>query len=296
MLFLRTRLCALVAAGVTLVVAGCSGGMTTIDSKDGGSSSGGSSGSSSGSSGDGGPCRVNADCGTTQFCAFKIGDGCTATGTCFDAAPPGFECPQVYSPGCACDGTEINVACGYPAGYDSQPVAHTGACTSGDDAGGGGSCNTDADCGTGKMCAFKISDGCTAVGACITKPPPGPVCAAYSPACTCSGQEINVVCTQYPSGYASTPVAHTGVCTMSDAGASSFACGAGTTCSVTQVCKIGMGGAVGNPTSYACVDYPSQCVSMHTCACVKAALGATQCTESGGNVTTTFFYPGVGAH
>jgi hypothetical protein len=147
------------------------------------------------------------------------------------------------------------------------------------------------------MCAFKISDGCSAIGACITKPPPGPTCLAYSPACTCSGQEISIVCTQYPSGYASAPVAHTGVCTTAapDSGAT-FACGSATTCPTTQVCKIGMGGAVGNPTSYTCVDYPTQCASMHTCACVSTAVGASQCTESGGNVTTTFLYPSAGGH
>ena len=57
---------------------------------------------------------------------------CAATGQCFPA--PGAVC-QAYSIGCACDGTEINVACtGLPAGYASSPLLHTGPCT-GDDAG-----------------------------------------------------------------------------------------------------------------------------------------------------------------
>jgi hypothetical protein len=241
---------------------------------------------------------TDTDCGTGKMCGFKTADGCSGTGTCFDAPGPGTAMCLAYAAGCACDGTEVNLACnGYPSGYASKPVAHTGACTSAGDA-GGGPCNTDADCAAGLMCAFKISDGCSAIGACITKPAPGPMCNAYSPACTCSGQEISVICTDYPSGYASAPVAHNGACTTApDAGGTSFACGStGTTCPVTQVCKIGMGGAVGNPTSYTCVAYPSQCASMHTCACVMTALGATQCTESGGNVTTTFLYPGVGGH
>ena len=247
MLFLPSRIYALLTAGVTGIVTGCSGGVTTFNTSDGGgnssggssggssgsgtsssggtgSSSGGGSGSSGGSGGDGGRCTTNADCGTSPVDA--------------------------------------------------------------------GSCTSDGDCPSSEMCAFKIADGCSAVGTCLARPAPGPTCNAYSPACTCSNQEINVICTMYPSGYASQPVAHTGACVTIDAGPASFACGsAGATCPSTQVCKIGMGGAAGTPPSYTCVDYPAQCASMHTCACVKTAVGAAQCSESGGNVTTTFLYP-----
>jgi hypothetical protein len=215
----------------------------------------------------------------------------------------------VYAAGCACDGTEINLACnGYPAGYASKPVSHAGACTAVD--AGGATCSTDADCGSGMMCAFKIADKCAAVGTCLTRPPPGPTCNAISLACTCSNKEINVACTIYPSGYASQPVARLGACQGPDAGAAPpdagaatpdagaavpFACGtAGATCPGTQVCKIGEGGAVGTPPSYTCVDYPAQCASMHTCNCVSSSLGASQCTENGGNVTVTFYYPTAG--
>jgi hypothetical protein len=340
MLFLPSRIYALLTAGV--IVTGCSGGVTTFNASDGGgnssgrssggssgsgtsssggtgsssgggsgsssgggggssggsgtsssggtgSSSGGGSGSSGGSGGDGGRCTTSADCRTAQYCAFKIADGCSATGTCFDALAPGGPQCQLYAAGCACDGTAVNVACGSPSGYAPVPVLHTGPCTSPVDA---GSCTSDGDCPSSEMCAFKIADGCSAVGRCLARPAPGPTCNAYSPACTCSNQEINVICTMYPSGYASQPVAHTGACVTLDAGPASFACGsAGTTCPSTQVCKIGMGGAAGTPPSYTCVDYPAQCASMHTCACVKTAVGAAQCSESGGNVTTTFLYP-----
>jgi hypothetical protein len=149
------------------------------------------------------------------------------------------------------------------------------------------------------MCGFKIADKCAAVGTCLTRPSPGPTCNSISLACTCSNQNINVACTVYPSGYASQPVAQLAACEGPDGGtaAAPFACGnAGVTCPGTQVCKIGEGGAVGTPPSYTCVDYPSQCASMHTCNCVKTGLSATICSENGGNVTVTFLYPGAAGH
>ena len=74
----------------------------------------------------GGACMTDADCGAAQVCGFAEGDACSAQGRCFPA--PGAVC-QAYSPGCACDGTAVNVACtGLPQGYVSKPLAHTGAC------------------------------------------------------------------------------------------------------------------------------------------------------------------------
>jgi hypothetical protein len=292
------------------IVAGCSGGRITIDTSDGGrnssdggnSSSGGGAGSSSGgagsSGGDSGSCTTDADCGGGMMCGFKIADGCSASGACFDAPAPGTAMCLAYEAGCACDGTEINLACnGYPSGYASKPLSYTGACTTAVDA-GGATCSTDADCGSGMMCAFKIADGCAAVGSCLTRPSPGPTCNATSLACTCSNQEINVACTIYPSGYASQPVAQLAACEGPDAGAAApFACGnRGATCPGTQVCKIGEGGAVGSSPSYTCVDYPAQCASMHTCSCVETSLGAMQCSENGASVTVTFLYPAAAGH
>lgn len=282
---------------------GGSGG-TTSSSSGAASSSGGSSGgttTSSGgtasSSGGSGSCTTDADCGAGKMCGFKTAGGCSASGACFDAPGPGTAMCLAYEAGCACNGTEINLACnGYPSGYASKPVSHTGACTTAVDA-GGATCSTDADCGSGMMCAFKIADKCAAVGTCLPRPSPGPTCNAISLACTCSNQEINVACTIYPSGYASQPVAYLSACEGPDAGAAAapFACGnGGATCPGTQVCKIGEGGAVGTSPSYTCVDYPAQCASMHTCNCVKTGLGAMQCSENGGNVTVTFLYPAAG--
>ena len=329
--FLKSRVHAVLAVGMMGIVAGCSGGMTTIGTNEGGagsssggsgsggssgggsssgasssgggsssgasgsggSSSGGGSSNGGGSAGDGGGCATDADCGTGKMCGFKTADACSATGTCFDSPGPGGVACLAYAPGCTCDGMEINLACnGYPNGYASKPVLHTGACDSVVDA--GAPCATDTDCGSGKMCAFKIADACSATGTCLVRPPPGPECAAFSPACTCSDQIINVICTQYPDGYASQPVAYRGACEASTDSGGGFACGSSVRCPDTQVCKIGMGGAVNTPNSYTCVDYPSQCSSMHTCACAKTALGAQQCTESGGDVTVTFLYPSAG--
>lgn len=314
MLFLKSRIPAVLAIGMTGIVVGCSGATSTLGANEGGagssggsgggSGSGGSSGGTSsgggsssggssnggGSGGDGGGCATDADCGTGKMCGFQTADSCSATGTCFDAPGPGVAMCLAYEAGCACDGTEINLACnGYPSGYASKPVLHTGACASPIDA--GDSCATDTDCGTGEMCGFKIADACSATGTCLVRPPSGPECQAFSPACTCSNQVINVVCTPYPDGYASQPVAYRGACEASTDSGGGFACGSALTCSDSQVCKIGMGGAVNTPNSYTCVDYPSQCSSTHTCACAKTGLGAQQCSESGGDVTVTFLYP-----
>jgi hypothetical protein len=75
-----------------------------------------------------GNCAQDADCGANQMCGFLASDACNAAGTCFPK--PDFVC-HAYSPGCACDGTGINVVCtGLPSGYVSKPLAHDGDCTS----------------------------------------------------------------------------------------------------------------------------------------------------------------------
>jgi hypothetical protein len=91
------------------------------------------------------------------------------------------------------------------------------ACGSSSSGGGGspagGHCVQSADCGSGEMCGFKSSDGCSAAGACFPAPAPGTVqCQSYVPACSCAGTLVNTVCNGYPSGYASAPVLHVGTC------------------------------------------------------------------------------------
>jgi hypothetical protein len=266
-----------VSAAALAVVAACSGAVTNLGpDPDGGI----------------GSCSQDSDCGAGKMCGFAVADACQAHGTCFAAPAPGTPRCNAYAPACACDGTTIGIACnGYPNGYASRPVAYTGTCAQTD--GGGAACTRDADCGTGLVCAFPISAGCSAIGACVPTPPPGPKCGAYEPACTCGGQTIDIACTGYPPGTASNPILHTGQCEGIDAGHGGglFACGPLMCDGATQVCKIGVGGPAGAPPSYGCIDYPAQCVSNATCTCVEPAVGAQLCSENGGNFTVTFEYP-----
>jgi hypothetical protein len=74
-------------------------------------------------------CATNADCPADFICGFPESEACAAKGTCFQSA--GAAC-LIYSAGCACDGTVINVACtGLPSGYETQPLLHTGTCADG---------------------------------------------------------------------------------------------------------------------------------------------------------------------
>jgi len=74
-------------------------------------------------------CKSTADCTPGLECGFPQTPACTSTGQCFVA--PAVSC-LAYSPGCACDGTEINIACtGLPSGYATKPLRHTGACVDG---------------------------------------------------------------------------------------------------------------------------------------------------------------------
>jgi hypothetical protein len=100
-----------------------------------GSASSGGSGSSGGVTATGGPCLSDAGCMAGQLCGFSIYNACNAAGTCFDV--PGPSTCMLYEPGCACDGTEINLTCnGFPTGgLASKPLLHPGSCNpAGDDA------------------------------------------------------------------------------------------------------------------------------------------------------------------
>jgi hypothetical protein len=74
-------------------------------------------------------CGSGAACPAGMVCGFPATPACAPVGECFPA--PGVTC-NAFSPGCACDGTEINTACnGLPSGYETQPLRHTGACVDG---------------------------------------------------------------------------------------------------------------------------------------------------------------------
>ncbi len=81
----------------------------------------------------------------------------------------------------------------------------------------------------------------------------------------------------------------------SDAGPGPFSCGPTLTCDgETTYCAIRVGGAVlvdgGANETYSCTAFPLKCFGNHTCSCV-ATSAATQCSESGGDVTATTEVP-----
>lgn len=202
----------LVAFGIA-----CGGSSVSVGS-DQSAQKGGDGGAADGSTppGDakGASCVTDSDCGpagTGNLCGFDEKLACAATGTCFDVG--NVAVCEAYSPGCACDGTAINVACSpLPQGYASKPLLHAGACVA---AGGGtGSCTTSNDCKPGDVCGFPEVDLCAAKGTCF--PAPGATCAAFSPGCACDGTAINTICNGLPNGYETKPFAHAGTC--NDAG------------------------------------------------------------------------------
>jgi hypothetical protein len=162
---------------------GSSSSGSTSGSSGSGSSSGGngsSSGSSSGGNGSssggndaGTPCTSDAQCDPGFLCGYPEADGCSAKGHCI--ADTGVRCNTVLL-GCSCSGTDFNTVCvGLPDGYVSEPLAHTGLCTIGIDA--GLDCDADSQCLRGLKC-------CQSCGAadcadeCI-KPMPNGMCPLY---------------------------------------------------------------------------------------------------------------------
>jgi hypothetical protein len=173
-------------------------------------------------------CASDADCNSGETCGFAISNACTATGACFVTQESAC---QALEPGCACDGTNLNLTCnGLPDGYALKPVESTGYCP---DSGGigvdaGVSCTTSADCtGTNELCGFKVSLACAATGTCFVNNGSG-ACQALEPGCSCSGTNLNLTCNGLPEGYALAPVAETGEC--SDAGGGTACHAAGGTC------------------------------------------------------------------
>jgi hypothetical protein len=112
--------------------AGSGAGSGSSPSSGSGASSG--AGSSGSTAADGGKaCTTGADCADPQFadvgflCGFPEADGCAAKGTCFQE-PGGPMCTAIF-PGCACDGSEVNLTCnGLPSGYAPAPLLHSGVC------------------------------------------------------------------------------------------------------------------------------------------------------------------------
>ncbi|MEB2312872.1 MAG: hypothetical protein OZ921_08800 [Sorangiineae bacterium] len=144
---------------VTLVFAlsalsGC-GGNTTSGGGAGGTSGAAGTGSTSGGGGSGGggarACTTDQDCPDHGVCGYPSAAACVAKGTCFPA--PGAVC-EAFSPGCACDGSTINMICtGLPEGYVSSPLAYAGPCEDADAGCTSGSCLSTTPCTWDTDCA-----------------------------------------------------------------------------------------------------------------------------------------------
>jgi hypothetical protein len=75
----------------------------------------------------GGSCVSDSDCEPDGTCGFRSASGCMARGRCFPKL--GAVCAAA-SPGCACDGTFVNLICnGLPGGYVRKPLRHVGKCS-----------------------------------------------------------------------------------------------------------------------------------------------------------------------
>lgn len=73
------------------------------------------------------PCATSRDCPSGWQCGFSVAEACGAKGTCWDTRNK--DLCDAYSPGCACDGTEINLVClPFPQGIVEKPLAHEGPC------------------------------------------------------------------------------------------------------------------------------------------------------------------------
>jgi hypothetical protein len=169
---MNSALSTLSIIAVAVVVSACGG--STADSSgstDGGSGSGGSGGSGTGGTGGGSSCTSSSECGN-GVCGFPVDGGCSAVGTCFPA--PTSSC-NAYSPGCACDGTEISVICtGFPGGYVEKPLAHEGVCV--EDAGAPFACGEALSCDpSSQYCKIAVGGPCCA--------PPSFSCEAIPVAC-----------------------------------------------------------------------------------------------------------------
>jgi hypothetical protein len=99
---------------------------------------------------------------------------------------------------------------------------------------------------------------------------------------------VSVICEGLPDGYAKKPVEHLGAC----GSGGTFACGPTLTCdSSSQYCEIGIGGPAGAEPTYSCQTTPVACQADYSCACIEKAVGAQDCSQVGGGVSVTFYYP-----
>jgi hypothetical protein len=174
------------ASLLAMLATGCSSGSTT----------GGSTGSNGGAGADDSGAST-ADGGGTPSDAGENGDVVTSP----EAGHPGAD---------ACPGLGCGPSCPNGVLKDSNGC-DTCTCAPAAEAGSGGACQTDSDCGDGGACGYLESAMCSAVGSCFVKTG-GVACLLYEPGCTCSGSEVDLACNGLPSGYAPGPLRHSGAC------------------------------------------------------------------------------------
>jgi hypothetical protein len=159
-------------------------------------------------------CSNDSECPERAECAWPAAsDSCSGLGTC--VYPLELPCPDgtpVYATACGCDGQSFSwqEGCGaLPVGWAPKPSLHPGLC--GECTNNGcRACSTREDCGSSDTCMFEIKNACSAHGVCVdTSSLPQCNCAGV-PACGCNGTTTYISCCS--EGYASTPIAHTGVC------------------------------------------------------------------------------------
>jgi|HubBroStandDraft_6_1064221.scaffolds.fasta_scaffold499094_2 hypothetical protein len=202
--------------------------------------------------------------------------GCTAADCAGLAAPAlAIACPGGTSVGATVCVRQASGQCGwgFPACPDAgQPCPALGCfprcaggvlrdsngcdtcqCAPPADAGGAGTCASNADCPNGGICGFLESSACAATGQCFPASS-GPRCGiASTVGCGCSGSDVSIdpSCNSgLPPGYQTKPVLHEGACI--DAGGACVSqrggrCGGNTahpcTCSSGLTCTPGEGGA-----------------------------------------------------
>ena len=198
----RMRVLALLFVGGSVLGAACTS--TRIEG------SGGAAGM-----GSSGACALDADCGRGQLCGFAESSGCSARGECSSA--PGLVC-EAYSPGCACDGTVINMICtGLPAGYARKPQSHAGTCN--------------GECVAGYVCLSTVS--CATDADCAAL---GSRCDACAWLCGCGGLDGGACCPSSWSMYA---------CTYPDGGAGLACANPAQRCASSTTCGAGCDAVVG---------------------------------------------------
>jgi hypothetical protein len=114
-------------------------------------------------------------------CGFLETAGCSATGSCFSTL--GVTCQAIVL-ACACDGTDINVACnGLPSGYAPKPYAHSEACRldAGPEAGPGGGGKDAGSFACGSSSCDVATEFCYEAGGGAVKPDGGD---NFTSACT----------------------------------------------------------------------------------------------------------------